>query len=404
MSDISINHKTKLHVKPRMDQQLIGISDDCLIVQHFNINLALTMGWGTALFFWIIGLPMALYIAILPWIPPYGYNEDNSIATLTDLFYGMGVIGFLIYFFFFIFIGGGTMIAITLGVSYFNLRILKKVFSPVTFNRKTQMVSMYSLGKKEEVEWSKLSCTIVNIKYASGYVMHQSMVLQLNNVSKTGAKVQIEGSLLINALDDGDHDGTEGNWEYIRQYMEQGPEHLTLAPAPVIGLNHLDKQPMYSYNVTDSLRGNWFWPIIKGKDQHKIRIVVSYIYWPIKVAFFIPNLLTDWLWRRMCLRNLKDSKATPQYSLKNCGKQILTTNDAEKVSTIEEASAGNDLSYAEIKKRLKATTTEIAKPNHPPLFLALLISVAINVFFYYLIFDEALGHFLFGWLLAYIFE
>ena len=77
---------------------------------------------------------------------------------------------------------------------------------------------------------------------------------------------------------------------------------------------------------------------------------------------------------------------------------MLTTNDAEKVSTIEEASAGNDLSYAEIKKRLKTTTSAIVKPNHPPLIVALLISVAIYILSYYMFFDDDLVEFLFGWL------
>lgn len=176
--------------------------------------------------------------------------------------------------------------------------------------------------------------------------------------------------------------------------MEQGPEQLTLAASPVIGLNHLDKQPMYSYNLQDSLKGNWFWPILKQKDRSKIRNVFSYLYWPIKVVFFIPNLLTDWLWRKMCLRTLKDSKATPQYSMKNCGKQLLTTNDAERVST------GTNLTYTEIKKRLQTATS--AKPKQLSLGLALLISLALYVLFYFLFFDDALVEFLFGWLFYYL--
>ena len=399
MSELSLNHKSKLRVKPIMDQQLIGISDDCLIVQHFNINLALTMGWGGAMMFWFIGFPIFLATIAFPWIPPYGYNEDGTIRTLSDVLNGFFSAGLIVYILV-ILIMGGTALAITLGFSYYNLRTLKKSLSPITFNRKTQMVSMYSQGKKEEVEWSKLSCSLVNVNYASGYVMHQSMVLQLNNVTQSGIKVRIEASLLAEALDDEEHEGAEGNWEYIRQYMEQGPEHLTLAPAPVIGLNHLDKQPMYSYNIQDSLQGNWFWPILKIKDRSKIRIFFTYLYWPIKVAFFIPNLLTDWLWRKMCLRTLKDSKATPQYSLKNCGKQLLTTNDAETVSTVEEASTGTNLTYTEIKKRLQTATS--AKPKQLSLALALLISSAIYALFYFLFFDEALGYFLFGWFFDYL--
>ena len=400
ISDININHKTKLYVKPRMDQQLIGISDDCLIIQSFYINLSLTMGWTAALVFWLIGLPCLLFAIVAPWMPPYGYRDDGTeVTSFIESISGVPFTGFLIYLLFYVIAMGGTAVAMSLGVSYFYLRTLKKAFSPITFNRKTQMVSIYSQGEKEQIEWSKLSCSMVNVKYASGYVIHQSMILQLNNLSKY-VKIGIEGSLVVGALDDGEHEGVEGNWEYIRQYMEQGPDHLTLSTTPVIGLNHLDKQPMYSYNIQDSLRGNWFWPILKTKDRSKIGMFFTYLYWPIKVAFFIPNLLADWLWRRMCLRTLKDSKATPQHSMKNCGKQLLTTNDAETVSTVEEASIDNNLTYAEIKKRLQ--TASAPKPKQLSLALALLVSSTIYVFFYFLFFNEDFAYFLFGWFITYI--
>jgi len=219
------------------------------------------------------------------------------------------------------------------------------------------MVSMYSLGEKEEIEWSKLKCTILSFRYASGYVIHHSKVLQLNNLTKDSkVKVRIEGSLIVQELDDNEHHGAEGNWEYIRQFMEQGPDDLNIVATPVVGLNHLDKQAMYSYNAQDSLKSNWFWPILKEKDRNKLAVYFTYtVLWPIKVVFFIPNLLSDWLWRKMCLRQLKDSQATPDFSMKASDKPYLTSNNAEQVITIEEASNHKDLSVSEIRKRLKTT-------------------------------------------------
>ncbi|HIO96380.1 MAG TPA: hypothetical protein EYG71_00450, partial [Leucothrix sp.] len=85
MTDLSVNHKSRLQVKPRIDHQLLGISDDCLIIQHFNINLSLSMGWGGALFFWLLGLPMVVYGVLQPLLPPYGYNDDGTVAVLSDL-------------------------------------------------------------------------------------------------------------------------------------------------------------------------------------------------------------------------------------------------------------------------------------------------------------------------------
>ncbi len=393
MSDLSVNHKSRLQVKPRIDHQLLGLSDDCLIIQHFNINLSLSMGWGGALFFWLVGLPAFIFTFIFPWLPPYGYLEDGSIATLADRISGFKWFAYILV----ILIMGGTALAITLGFSYFNLRLVKKSFSPVTFNRKTQMVSIYANGEKEEVEWTRLSATIAQVIYSSGYVMHQSKVLRLHNLSKNPKiKAQIEGSLFFEELDDKEHSGAEANWEYIRQFMQQGPENLMIPNLPIIGIDHLDKQAMYSYNVKDSLKGHWFWPIFKEKNQHGVTLFFTLIFWPIKVAFFIPNLLTDWLWRRMCLRALKDSKATPLHSLKSCGNKMLTANDAEKVITVEEASATKDLSYAVIKKRLNKTES-VQQPKQSSLALALLISLAVYVLFYFLFFDDDLVEFFLGW-------
>ena len=401
MTDLSVNHKSRLQVKPRIDHQLLGISDDCLIIQHFNINLSLSMGWGGALFFWVIGLPMALFLAIAPWMPPYGYRDGIAITSFIEKISGASLTGILVYFLFYVVIMGGTMIAITLGFSYFNLRLVKQSFSPVTFNRKTQTVSIAANGVKEEIEWERLSATIAQVVYSSGYVMHQSKVLRLHNLSKIPRiKIQIEGSLFVEELDDEEHSGAEANWEYIRQFMQQGPENLMIPNLPIIGIDHLDKQPMYSYNVKGSLKGHWFWPIFKEKNQHGVTLFFTLLFWPIKVIFFIPNLLSDWLWRRMCLRTLKDSKATPRHSLKKCGNNMLTANDAEKVISVEEASATKDLSYGEVKRRLQEGSA--SKPKQPSLALALLISLSVYVFLYFFFTDEALGDFLFGWILDYL--
>jgi len=39
MDPINVNKNTKLGVTPSIDDQLIGMDDDCLIIQHFNVNL-----------------------------------------------------------------------------------------------------------------------------------------------------------------------------------------------------------------------------------------------------------------------------------------------------------------------------------------------------------------------------
>lgn len=334
---------------PKIDHQLLGISDDCLIVQNFNVNHGIIMGWGGVWMFWLIGLPMALFLAVSPWMPPYGYNEDNSIRTLADMFNGMDVKGFLIYLFIFIVIGGGGMLAITLGFAYANLRRTSKSFSPITFNRKTQIVSTMVKGKIETVEWKKLRKFARDKTTISGYVPHRIKLIFIKDLGDTTA---IEGTP-AGGLDQ-DYTDTDVLWEYIRTFMDKGPESLNVPASNQLGIMSLDKQAMYSYDFKTSLKSNWPWPIIQSKDQNKVLLFFTVVFfWPGKVVFFFHNILSDWLWHKMCKRMLKNSKATPKYNFEQCS-NTLTPKDVEEVITVEEASNENHLPYPEVRRRLKA--------------------------------------------------
>ncbi len=349
---MSINHNTQFPVHPHIDHQLIGINNNTLVIQHFNINLLVSIGWGACLFFWLMGLPSLLAIIIGPWLPPYGYNDDGSAATLIDVLQGdiRGHIAYLL----FIVIMGGFAIAMTLGMSYLNLKGVKRSFSPICFNRDTQTVSIYYGGEKQEIAWQDLEAEIQTMTYTSGYVPHRAQVLRLTNLGK---QTRIEGNFWADPLDKNDtnhkHSGAESLWEYIHQFMSEGPDHLKIPTERFMGIDHLDKQPIYSYDFKRSLESHWFWPIVKVKTTEISYIVFcSLVICPIKIVFFIPNLFTDWLWRKLCLKILKDTPVTPAYTLNHL-ENIITPEHSEQVlAKGEDSMKGN--TYAEIKRRLKA--------------------------------------------------
>lgn len=335
-------------IKPIIGHQLLGLSDDCLVVQNFNINHGIIMGWGGVWMFWLIGLPMALFLAVSPWIPPYGYNENGSIRTVFDMLNGMDVKGVLIYVFIFVVIGGGTMLGITLGFAYANLRRTSKSFSPITFNRKTKTVSAMVKGEIKSVEWKRLRKFSRDKTTISGYVPHRTSLLFIKDLGDTTA---IEGTFA--GVVDEDYTDTDAVWEYIRTFMDKGPESLNVPASNYLGIMNLDKQPMYSYDFKTSISSNWPWPIIKSKDQNKVLLFFTVVFfWPGKVVFFFHNILADWLWQKMCMRILKNSKATPKYNFEQCSNTI-TPKDVETVISVEEASKENYLSYFEVRRRLQ---------------------------------------------------
>ena len=54
MSAVSVTKKTKLPVKAEIDHQLLGLSDDCLVIQSFNVNHGIIMGWSGIWLFWLM--------------------------------------------------------------------------------------------------------------------------------------------------------------------------------------------------------------------------------------------------------------------------------------------------------------------------------------------------------------
>lgn len=331
---------------PEIDHQLLGINDDCLLVQNYYAAHNVIMGWGGVWLFWLIGLPGFISFVIAPWLPPYGYRNGIEIISFYEKISGLPLSAFIAYFLFYVIMLGGTSVAITLGFGYLLLRTASKNLSLIAFNRKTQTVSTLVKGEILTVPWHELRTEGKGKTLVSGYVPHRVKLVFIKNFGDFTAIDGTHGSADNNATD------TEVLWEYIRVFMTQGPQSLNVSTTGYLGINNLDKQPLFSYDFATSLKSNWPWPIIKDKNRNPVMLFVQVaVVWPFRVVAFIPNMLTDWLWRKMCLRKLKDSKAVPHYHLAQYP-DMITPKDVEKVITVEEASRLKGIPYPEAQKRL----------------------------------------------------
>ena len=339
-----IDHLTRFNVKPRIDAQLLGLSDECLILHHFSLRLGLTFGWVSTWLFWVLGLPTLVYLIVAPWLPPYGYRDGIEITSFYEKITGYPIIEIFGNFLFSIILGG-IFIGILLGFGYAHLRRSAKNYSPIIFDRKSNIVYTYCDGSRQEVGWSDLRVSFRNAYYTSGFVPSRREVVYLDNL---GEHTLIEEGLPAKGLDDEVHTSAEAIWEFIRHFMNEGPEALKVPINSFSGFDNLYQQPFYSYAFMESVAAHWFWPLFRTKDRHAVTIFFTLFCWPLKVLFFVPNILTDWLWRKISLSKFRDSPATPNSFLRQC-EGLITSTDAKKY--IEEAVGHSEyVDFLELKK------------------------------------------------------
>jgi len=318
-----IDHLTKFDVKPSIDVQLLGINKNYLILQQPGLRLRLGFGWIGSWLFWVLGLPMLIYLFVAPWLPPYGYRDGVEIASFSEKISGYPIIETVAQLFFSMILGAPGIV-MSLGFAFINLKRLKTDYPPIVFDRKSKIITIGTNTKSVSVNWSDVDVSIRTVFYASGFVPHQMKVLCLSNL---GENTLIEGGIVADSLDGKAHDSVEATWEYIRQFMVDGPDALNVPALKFEGLSNLDKQPLYSYSFPESVSNHWFWPIFKELDRHPFTIILTLLFWPMKVLFFIPNILADWLWRKISLSVLSASSNTPYYLFSKYD-ELITSEDA----------------------------------------------------------------------------
>ena len=321
MSKTQITVNTRFNVSPEINEELLGISDGCLMVQSEHIKLGLNFGFGAVLTFLFMGLPAFFYILIFPWFPPYGYNTDGSVATFNDVLLSFNYILYILV----VFIGGGFFILMTYGFARLARTNASKRFSPITFNRQAQTVSAVFQKKEATLPWSE----VTGVQYlrrtagASATVMHRD-VIELEQL--------------------GMMEGDESLWEYICIFMNEGPNRLNIRPYMSDAWDH---EPLYSRTFKQAKHHHRIWPIITNKGLHPI---TSYIIWPFKVVLYFPFLLTEWFWRRMMMHANKKSINFPATRFKNCQGIRITGQMATQVAEGREERYG--INYLEVKRRL----------------------------------------------------
>ena len=320
MSKTPITANTRFNVPPEINEELLGISDDCLMVQSEHIKLGLNFGFGAVLTFLFMGLPAFLFSVIAPWMRPYGYKPDGTLSDFAFRFSSFNWITYAL----FVIIGGGFFILMTYGFARLARTNASKRFSPITFNRQAQTVSAVFQKKEATIPWSEVK----GIQYlrrtagASATTMHRD-VIELEQL--------------------GMMEGDESLWEYISIFMNEGPNRLSIRPYMSDAWDH---EPLYSRTFKQARHHHRIWPIITNKGLHPI---TSYVIWPFKVALYFPFLLTEWFWRRMMLRANKKSINFPAKRFEDC-KGRITGQMATQVAEGRDERYG--INYLEVKRRL----------------------------------------------------
>ena len=70
MEKTEFNANTRFNYPPVLEDQLLGINDNCLMLQHRGIKLGLNYAFGGVLVFLFMGIPFFLSFIAQPWLPP----------------------------------------------------------------------------------------------------------------------------------------------------------------------------------------------------------------------------------------------------------------------------------------------------------------------------------------------
>lgn len=314
MQKREITPQTRLDVPPEINEELLAISDDCLMVQSDTLKRMLRLSFKSVFLLLFCTLPFSLYLASALWLPPYGHNGDSK--TFLDMLHNMPAANLVRNLM--ISIAGGVL-PILLTYSYIQVAFIAlKKTSPFTFNRKIQTVSAIYNGKKVIIPWLEV---------------------------KGSSTVNDYGIIKLEGL--GQMRGDAGLWEYFCVFMEEGPEGLNIFPYTRDAWDH---EPLYSRTFSQAKHHLRIWPINTKPDTHPF---ASYVIWPYKIVRFIPFLLIEWFWRKLIMRHAnKDSICFPEQCFKNCkGERITGKMAAQEVIQADEYI--NGINYLTLKQRLK---------------------------------------------------
>lgn len=284
----SINKNTKFDAPKRLDRQLHSINQDHLQIRTLVGESFAVMGFAGWIGFFLVGVPLIVYSAPLLFM-----GIERLEAGLSEPY----IYILAPFFIAFVFLIG------TIGFSWFYSRQLKRS-TPILFDRKDKMIRMIQMGVLYECSWDNVKGVIQNMTSAAGVVITQdtAIVLKmkpvrtingkpLNKQQQKTANAVIEESFTADG-----YDGCEMAWEFIREFMENGPEGLDVPKRLYYPLS--SKTTRTSISFREAISYHWPFPPYRDNEPTTLQVIKTILV-PVRLAFYIPNVLADGCWHWM---------------------------------------------------------------------------------------------------------
>ncbi|WP_223671256.1 hypothetical protein [Kangiella shandongensis] len=288
-----LSRNTRFDQPKRIEHKLQTINDNYLQVRSFAGDAHAIYGFAGWFGFLLIFLPLDIYILI-----------DLSKETLESFGKGTGItehIRFGLLLMSAIIVFG---IAMGPGFSYWNAWMLKRE-SPIIFDRKNQVVRKVVSGLVFESPWNNIKGRIKNMTTLSGAVVMNDAIIELdlkpvrnlNGKPLTSQQKKLKGKAMMEGLlSDTTYDGCEKVWEYLCEFMENGPEGLDVPKRLYYPLS--SKTTRTSISFREAVSYHWPFPPYRQNEPMTLQVIKTILV-PVRLAFYIPNVLADGCWHWM---------------------------------------------------------------------------------------------------------
>ncbi|SAK76032.1 hypothetical protein AWB80_04417 [Caballeronia pedi] len=263
------------NVKPQIGEQFVAISQQCLEVQSVMSGSGVTLArmWSVLTFYFTLFVGYAL---VRDFVDPIRQADPASLPFLLADVAMLTIDCFLIFAF--------------------------KRLSNIVFNRHTQRV-YGMLGKNLwQVDWKDIQATTETDLGVYGAVTHPRLQLNLKRVNKWG---KLETATQVFRL--APHNNTDiiSVWEYVRTFMEEGPD---LLPIPTKRDWFQTADHKISFTPMEAWRHYAPWPLVEPTDDFERTAKVR--FWPIWTFFSFPYCMAIalpwWLVVKICWIHLTD--------------------------------------------------------------------------------------------------
>ncbi|MBT0964246.1 DUF6708 domain-containing protein [Denitromonas iodatirespirans] len=233
--------KQPLDIEPAAESNVDAVGECCLDVNGKNSYIAKARGGGA---WWMIWMAIAFGGSGIP----FGIYIDRPLDGLL----------------YFIFIGGFFFLSLYV----WPVRVWRHQL-PLRFNRKTRKVYLHFRGKTYITNWDTIRAYLTVQSGLTGVgapIRDQQINIEFDQGTDKPLTVFLMGTDRYDVPFDRKADAF---WEYIRRYMEEGPQAV---PAPDLDIWHPAEKG-------ELLKLHWPFPILRSKNE---------LFWPFDIAVFFP--------------------------------------------------------------------------------------------------------------------